>query len=84
MNFGIGSYKDSLLSPDADCKYDQVRVTLMEVFLKSPNILIPSQVVEINLEPNVNNPFTFNLASLLSQLLDAAKKNQCPFKVKEC
>ncbi len=72
MNFGIGSYKDSLLSPDADCKYDQVRVTLMEVFLKSPNILIPSQVVEIN------------LASLLSQLLDAAKKNQCPFKIKEC
>jgi hypothetical protein len=55
--------QNSLLSPDTDCKYDQVRVTLMEVLFKSPNILIPSQVVEIN------------IASLISKLPDATKKN---------
>ena len=53
--------KYSVLSIHKDCKYeyDQVRVTLMEVLFKSPNILIPSQVVEIN------------LASLISKLPDA-------------
>ena len=36
--------QNSLLSPDTDCKYDQVRVTLMEVLFKSPNILILSKL----------------------------------------
>lgn len=59
-------YKDSLLSPDAGCKYDQV----VEIDLST-------------LEPHVNGPFTPDLATPISQLSDAAKKNQWPLEVKD-
>jgi len=59
-------YKDSLLSPDAGCKYDQV----VEIDLST-------------LEPHVNGPFTPDLATPISQLGDAAKKNQWPLEVKD-
>merc|ERR1711937_168177 len=44
------------------------------------------QVVEIDLstlEPHVNGPFTPDLATPISQLGDAAKKNQWPLEVKD-
>merc|ERR1712117_214458 len=59
-------YKDSLLSPDAGCKYDQV----VEIDLGT-------------LEPHVNGPFTPDLATPISQLGDAAKKNSWPLEVKD-
>ena len=45
-----------------------------------------SQVVEIDLstlEPHVNGPFTPDLATPISQLSDAAKKNQWPLEVRD-
>merc|ERR1711963_1202470 len=59
-------FKTSLLSPDADCKYDQV----VEIDLST-------------LEPHVNGPFTPDLATPISQLSDAAKKNNWPLEVKD-
>merc|ERR1712012_458969 len=59
-------YKESLLSPDAGCKYDQV----VEIDLST-------------LEPHVNGPFTPDLATPISQLGDAAKKNNWPLEVKD-
>merc|ERR1712027_286351 len=59
-------YKDTLLSPDPGCKYDQV----IEIDLST-------------LEPHVNGPFTPDLATPISQLGDAAKKNSWPLEVKD-
>ena len=50
------------------------------------NSSLYSQVVEIDLstlEPHVNGPFTPDLATLISQLSDAAKKSQWPLEVKD-
>ena len=50
------------------------------------NSSLYSQVVEIDLstlEPHVNGPFTPDLANLISQLSDAAKKSQWPLEVKD-
>jgi len=59
-------YKDSLLSPDPECKYDQV----IEIDLST-------------LEPHVNGPFTPDLATPISGLAEAAKKNGWPLEVKD-
>ena len=51
-----------------------------------PSYSLYSQVVEIDLrtlEPHVNGPFTPGLATPISQLSDAAKKNRWTLEVKD-